>query len=243
VNIWDALSGQPMRQMRHIPVKGNRVQSPTLSPDGEWLSLIVDDKAALWNVATGKLVYELPYGQVINQIAFSPDASELIVWIWHSAQVQLEVRDRWTGRVKQVPQEDIAVILAGCQSVCTSMNPSGIEGIKVPENISRLTCSSISADGRLVACYSAKTVRLFNFVTGEELGWFTPLDNGEYIGGSPKLGLIASAGAETQVQLAIGKRSWTLADVPAFKKFFHPEGINLLAPQPDRPESELAPGP
>jgi WD40 repeat protein len=146
VLLWDLKTGK-VRQRLAV---GNPVGMLSLSPDEKRLAEIWDNAMAVWDVDTGKRLWQLKEENATDRVrllAWTPDGQEVLVERYHLQTDRFVFLDAATGR----QQGRLKCWDRAFQSV------------------------AFSADGRLLATASTQgVVRLWETATRLELGLFTP---------------------------------------------------------------------
>jgi serine/threonine protein kinase len=75
IKIWNPETGQLLRTLRKHT---KEVESAEIDPDGEILVSGGKDRIILWELATGKLLRELPQSGFVRSVTISPDGETLI---------------------------------------------------------------------------------------------------------------------------------------------------------------------
>ncbi|KAJ4288070.1 hypothetical protein N0V90_012087 [Kalmusia sp. IMI 367209] len=112
VRLWDATSGAPLQTLNN---HGKYTKNVAFSPDSKMLAYSSLDRLWLRDVASGKVLQTLKYGNLNDPIAFSPD-SKLIAFSSHDKAVELW--DTVSGELHGKLDTDIVV---GVES--SSFNP------------------------------------------------------------------------------------------------------------------------
>lgn len=106
MQIWDAESGRPLHSMSgHLYSKtdvaytitdGNSGPEPVFSADGSRVLMISDKLPAVWDVSSGRMLYQLRgHGGWVNLTLFSPDGRRLVT-VSHDSTAR--IWDAATGR-------------------------------------------------------------------------------------------------------------------------------------------------
>jgi WD40 repeat protein len=91
--LWDVATGQS----RALNVRG--AENLTFSPDGATLAIVTDDKAHLWDLATGQ--WRSKFKAVgFRSLAFSPDSRALVIASGIAREEQLRLWDVVTGEMR-----------------------------------------------------------------------------------------------------------------------------------------------
>lgn len=132
LELRDGTTGQLLHQMlENFPTENNMINSIVFSPDGKLLAVGGDENLIrVWDVSSGKLLYELQHDSDVLELCFSPDGSVLA-----SASADATVRfwDTHTGKnlytlhgFKQ-PLQHVAYFQGGRKLVVGSLDGSFAE--------------------------------------------------------------------------------------------------------------------
>jgi WD40 repeat protein len=220
-------------------------RSACLSPDGKLLAATDRDYVRLLEVATGKVVRHFPGNPVDRSLLFSPDGKYLV-----STGVGGGVRfaDATSGRQTQyispgysnftsVQFSGDGKVVALCPRTYGQQKKAVVRLFAVAdgkeivalETLGSANAAALSGDGKVVATWGGRTIRLWDGVTGKEL---------RPVGGelrsvacaalSPDGKVLAGAGRGTEVQL------WDVPTGRPLRTFpGRPDNVRQLTFSPD----------
>jgi WD40 repeat protein len=190
VHVSDVATGNVVQSLR-MPGANSVMRSFTFSPDNAKLAVNSADGAAIWDIASGKMLNELKSsnGSAIN-LAFSPDGHWLIGWIdfsravcvWNLATGELVGADR-PGHF-QSPNSlrffdgDRQLASAGDDGGIRVWNLSESRQVRMIHHelnkygqVACIRAIDVSSDGKYLVSSALidDTVRLWNLATGQEI--------------------------------------------------------------------------
>jgi RNA polymerase sigma factor (sigma-70 family) len=178
IYVWDVATGKEVRQLNDSR-KRPLLSATAFSPDGELLATAVPSDFTLWNVATGKQIWQLPYwgsaNDFIKALAFSHDGKTLAAADSHAVSVcdpatgkllrRLEASSHPYGPLAFSP--DGKVLVGGEEghlwevSTGKEIRSLGLKDVQV---------ALFSADGKTLAVGDAAgVIRLWDMASGKEI--------------------------------------------------------------------------
>jgi len=215
--LWDATSGQRLHQVNSPYGQlrgGSGIYSARFSPDGNRVAL-VDVRPAVWDVATGKALFELgEHTEQVRDIAYSPDGQWLVTASeGHTARIWRAI----TGKSMAVLPHEVEVIWAtfsgdGRWIVTGDMDKvirvwdaaSRMQVSKIDVRPKELLSIAFSADGNFLVTVSFEehTAEVFETRTGARVAELTghtgPVRSPSF---SPDGRRIVTAGLDGEVNL------------------------------------------
>lgn len=177
VSIWDPADN---RLTASFPVSGNR-ERPALSPDGTCVVTGGDQAARVWDVATGRVLRQLPgVGSQVAGVAWSPDGKSIVtadgeVRLWNAGAAHVPPRTSTAGEDGVSGPFAVSADsrwLAGAGTggkVFVWELPSLRLSLAFSPHSADITALTLSPDGRLLATSDEGNVKLWDAVTGRQL--------------------------------------------------------------------------
>jgi WD40 repeat protein len=149
VIVWDVATGRRVQMFRG---SSTWVSAAAISPDNRWVLSAAPDGTRLWDIASGQLLHEYPYGSYVRTVAFLPDGRQAISQSGESELVQWDLE-------------------TGSELRRLSIDPFG--GVVAP------TLGDLATDPsgtRLAAIFSAEgsIIQLWDLQTGAPLRQLSP---------------------------------------------------------------------
>jgi WD40 repeat protein len=184
--VWDAATGRAVTALLRHPAP---VTAAAFSPDGRKLATTDRDRVRVWDTATGKpLIADLPHRQPdaqfpgdVQPVVFSPDGRLLLTAsldarLWDAATGQL--LHKWDTRLTHLdgsafsPDGKRLVLLGFDQGLpCAQVWDTGTGKMAAPAmHHENLITAAFSPDGRKIATAGGNLVRIWDAVTGQQLG-------------------------------------------------------------------------
>lgn len=172
--LFDVATYQELKSFVGQPL--NAARSVSFSPDGNLL--VVGNYGGpgvqVWNVATGEVRATI-LSHSSCSAAFSPDGKsiasidrlgKLQVWTWDGTQVQERFSQNVGGELPLAFSADSARLVTGGPAVRVWDAATGLEVIRLPEDISVISSVAMSPDGKFVGFGTQdRQVRLWNLET------------------------------------------------------------------------------
>jgi len=160
------------RLMQPHPEGANAI---AIRPDGRQALVALENRLLLYDVASGRLVRELPAGGVVRGVGWSPDGRSLLITTFYDPNVRLLRPDsamEWgrlpVGReaASAAFSDDGGLVAVGGESGLLALStPSGAESRTLTES-GRAVAALAFAGKRLVAGRDGGTVELWNIEAG-----------------------------------------------------------------------------
>jgi WD40 repeat protein len=231
--LWDATTGQQLRSFHLARYKS--VFSVAIGPDGLQVMTGYGDRAALWDVATGKLLHVLQGdGELVTLVGFSPDGRQVFASSHGKTVVLWDVA---TGRRLASLSGHTGIVGAVCFSpdgrhmlTSSDTDPATLWQVATGKKLRVLgsRCSSgkqiaFRPDGRQVLIGDDGTLRLWDMATGEELIRLISLDDGrDWLVVTPDGLFDGSAGGREKVMYRIGGGLNVVPVDRFFQDFYRP---------------------
>ena len=101
--VWDFATGKLLHEFGPFPPFFNEV-TPVVSPDGRWLAVPTTNLIQVWEVATGRHLYDVTDLWLPTGFAFSPDGR---FFATPGDGGKITIRDAATGRVLRTCDGDV----------------------------------------------------------------------------------------------------------------------------------------
>ncbi|MEW6493874.1 MAG: WD40 repeat domain-containing serine/threonine-protein kinase [Cyanobacteriota bacterium] len=252
IRIWEPSTGQ---EISTLPGDSNFVNSIAISPDGEVLASVGDDKIKLWELKTGQEIRSWTgHSSIIRSITFSPNGKILASG---GNDTMIKLWNPYTG-------EEIRALSGGSLIRAVSVSPDGqllasgdwdnkikLWNLNTGEEIRTFTghshkvrTVSFSPDGQLLASGSSdKTIKIWQLETGELLhtltghtGWFAGVNSVAF---SPDGQILASSSDDKTIKLWNPKTGEVITTLSGHSKgvssvAFSPDGYSLASGSSDK---------